>query len=124
MITKNNQKGVSIYLIVVMISVLLSAVLGTTSIIIGGVRIAESLGYSVKAFHVADTGIEEALYNIKNTSGTCDNSTSDGTFGTGYTWDVTMTNAGNGNTDCSATGTEITSSGTYRTVNRKIGASY
>lgn len=105
-----------------MISILMSAVLGLTSIIIGGVKTSETLGYSAKALYAADTGIEQALYNIKTTSGTCSNF--NGSFETDYTWDVTMTNSENGDTDCSATGTIIISSGIYRTVKRKIEASY
>lgn len=104
-----------------MVSVLLAAALGLASIIIGGSRIAENLTYSVRAFHAADTGIEKALYNIKITSGTCDNSTSDGSFGTDYNFDVTMSTTG---TDCADTGTSITSLGRYKTVVRKIEASY
>jgi hypothetical protein len=118
---KEKEKGVSIYLVIVMMSVLLAVALGLTSIIIGGSKIAENLGYSVKAFHAADTGIEKALYNINITSGTCDNDTSDGSFGTDYSYDVTMTNSGE---DCSATGTLITSLGQYKTVKRKIEVSY
>ena len=118
---KNNQKGISIYLVMVMVSILLSAALGMTSIIIGGSKIAETLGYSVKAFHAADTGIEKALYNIKITAGTCDNSTSDGSFGANYTYDVTMSTTG---ANCAGSVTTITSLGTYLTTSRKIEASY
>lgn len=104
-----------------MISVLLAVALGLTSIIIGGAKIAENLGYSVKAFYAADTGIEKALYNIKSTSGTCDNDASDGSFGEDYSYDVTMSTTGE---DCSDAGTSITSLGQYKTVKRKIEASY
>jgi len=121
MMIKENQKGISVYLVVVMISVLLAIVLGLVSIIIGGVKVAESLGYSVKAFHAADTGIEKALYNIKLTSGVCDNTTSDGSFGSSYTYDVTMSTTGS---DCSDVGTTITSLGQYMTIKRKIEVSY
>lgn len=108
-------------MVMIMVSVLLAVALGLTSIIIGGAKMAENLGYSVKAFHAADTGIEKALYNIKTTSGTCDNSTSDGSFGTDYTYDVTMSNSGG---NCSETGASITSLGQYLTVKRKIEVSY
>jgi Tfp pilus assembly protein PilX len=118
---KEKQKGISIYLVMVMMSVLTAASLGLTSVIIGGSKIAGNLGYSVKAFHAADTGIEKALYNIKSTSGTCDNSTSDGTFATNYTYDVTMSTTG---TNCLNTGTTITSLGQYLNIRRKIQVSY
>jgi len=104
-----------------MISVLLAVALGLASIIIGGAKIAENLTYSVRAFHAADTGIEKALYNIKTTSGTCDNSSSDGSFDTDYDYDVTMSTTG---ANCADTGTSITSLGRYKTVVRKIEAFY
>lgn len=104
-----------------MISVLLAVVLGLASLIIGGSKIARNLNYSVKAFHAADTGIEKALYNIKATSGTCDDSSSDGSFGTDYSYDVTMTTTGE---NCYGSGTTITSLGQYQTVKRKLEVSY
>jgi hypothetical protein len=120
MITKNNQKGVSIYLVVVMMSILLSAVLGMTSIIIGGVKIVENLGYSIKAFHATDTGIEAALYNAKINAGSCDDFS--GAVGTAdYIYEITMSTTGS---DCSSAGTTITSTGHYLTVQRKIEVSY
>lgn len=118
---KNSQRGIALYLVIVMLSVLLAIVLGLASIIIGGANVAESLGHSVIAFHAADTGMEKALYNIKLTSGTCDDSTSDGSFGDSYTYDVTMSTTGS---DCSDAGTTITSSGLYITAKRKIEVSY
>jgi Tfp pilus assembly protein PilX len=118
---KENQKGISIYLVVVMMSVLLAIVLGLATLIIGGSKMTRNMSYSVKAFHAADTGIEKALYNIKFTSGTCDDSSSDGTFATDYNYDVTMSNSGG---DCSNSGTLITSVGQYQTVKRSLEVTY
>ena len=118
---KEKQKGISIYLVMVMISVLLAVVLGLASLIIGGSKLSRNLNYSVKAFHAADTGIEKALYNIKISGGVCDNSSSDGSFDTNYNYDVTMSTSG---ADCSSLGTSITSLGQYLTVKRKIEVSY
>lgn len=106
---------------IIMVAILLAVALGLASIIIGGAKIAENLSYSVKAFHAADTGIEKALYDIKINSGACDDSSSDGSFGTDYDYDVTMTTTGS---DCADSGTSITSLGRYKTVVRKIEAFY
>ena len=59
------EKGVSLYMTVILMAVLLSMVLGVTAIIINGLNIAKGVTDSVKAFHAADTGIENALYRIR-----------------------------------------------------------
>jgi len=114
-----DKKGVSIYLVVIMLSVLLSIALGLSSIIIGGAKMAESLGYSVKAFHAADTGIEWALYRIKKQTDCTSPFNAD--FGSAdYGYNVTITYS----SDCQDPGTVIESTGQYMTVKRKIEASY
>jgi len=118
---RENQKGISIYLTIIMMAVLLAIVLGLATVIISGSKMSRNLNYSVKAFHAADTGIEKALYDIKASAGVCDDSSSDGSFDTDYNYDVTMTNSGG---DCSNVGTSITSSGQYLTVKRKIEVSF
>ena len=60
----NNQKGFALYLIVIMMSVLLAAVLGLSNIIIGGVNLAIIVRDSGNAFYAADSGVEKALYLI------------------------------------------------------------
>lgn len=108
-------------MVMVMMSVLLSIILGLVSIIIGGAKIAEGLGYSVKAFHAADTGMERALYNVKNAD--CDGANASGDFGdSSYSYVVTISHPGEGT--CVESGTSITSLGQYITTKRKIEASY
>ena len=122
----NNQKGVSIYLTIMIMSVLLAISLGLSAIIIGGAKMAGVLGNSVKAYHAADTGMEKALYCIKTNSGvcaasiTCANTTN--TFSTGYGWTVTMFD--NTGTACTTTVSSIKSEGTYLTTKRKLEASF
>jgi len=62
---EEREKGVSLYMTIILMAVLLSMVLGVTSIIVNGLNIAKGVTDSVKAFHAADTGIEEALYRIR-----------------------------------------------------------
>lgn len=62
---KQKEKGVSLYMTIVLMAVLLAMVLGVTAIIMNGLNIAKGVSDSVKAFHAADTGIENALYKIR-----------------------------------------------------------
>lgn len=114
-----NQKGVSVYITIVILAILLAVSLGLSSIIVGGAKMVENLDNSVKAFHAADTGIEKTLYNIR-ILGSCTTPVT-GTLGTDYTYSVTITYSG---ASCTETGTVIESLGTYKTTNRKIEASY
>ena len=115
----NKQKGVSVYIAVIMLSILLAISLGLSSIIVGGAKLSENLSFSVKALHAADTGIEKTLYNIfKN--GDCTTPIT-GTCGTDCSYEVVITYTGG---NCSETGTSIKSLGTYKTTKRKVEASY
>jgi len=59
--SKFSQKGVSLYLAIVIMIILLSAVLGVTTILVGQLRMIKEMENSVIAFYAADTGIEEVL---------------------------------------------------------------
>ena len=60
----NNQKGISLLLVVLISSVILAIGLGISSVIIQQTKMMENIGYSVIAFYAADTGIEAALYDL------------------------------------------------------------
>lgn len=62
---EKGQQGVSLYMTIILMAILLAMVLGVTSIIMNGLDIAKGVTDSVKAFHAADTGIENALYQIR-----------------------------------------------------------
>jgi len=57
----SNQKGISLILAVIVLSVILAIVLGLTTILVTQIRIVRGMGNSVVAFYAADTGIEQAL---------------------------------------------------------------
>lgn len=59
---KYSQKGVSLYLTLIVMSLILAMVLGITSILVGEIGITKGLGDSLSAFYAADTGIEKVLY--------------------------------------------------------------
>jgi len=117
-IKAQKTKGQTLYLTMILLAIFSAIILGVTTIITSGAKITKGLGDSVKAFHAADTGIEQALYNTRSTSPNC--AEIHGNFGdANYKWDVIITY-----TTCGATGTTIQSSGTYYGTSRKIEVSY
>jgi hypothetical protein len=64
------QKGVSLYLAVVIMSILSSVVLGLIALSISGIKMVSGLENSVMSFYAANTGIEHSLYNIRKQGGT------------------------------------------------------
>jgi hypothetical protein len=94
---KNNnlEKGVAIYLVVIIVSTLTAVSLNVASIIIGGSKMTSNAGDSVKAFYAADTGIEHALYNALENN-TCSDIAS-GSVGSDskYVYNVDIESTGN-----------------------------
>lgn len=62
---KIGKKGISLYLTLVVLSVLMTCLLTLVGIFISQIKIIWTLGDSVTAFYAADTGIEQALYRIR-----------------------------------------------------------
>lgn len=62
---ENEQKGIVLYIVLLIISIFLSIVLTLTNVSMSQIKIAWQAGDSVRAFTAADTGIEKALYNIR-----------------------------------------------------------
>lgn len=58
---KSSQKGVSLFLTIMILSVILSVVLGLTTILISQIRTVREMGNSTIAFYAANTGIEKVL---------------------------------------------------------------
>ncbi|TFB07964.1 hypothetical protein E3V08_05985 [Candidatus Atribacteria bacterium MT.SAG.1] len=65
-----NQKGISLYLAIMVMSILSAVSLGLISMSISGIKIAKGLENSVMSFYAANTGIEHSLYNIRKQGGT------------------------------------------------------
>jgi hypothetical protein len=57
----NTKKGVSIYLAVMIMAILLAMVLGLNAVLVNQIKTIRSIGYSVTAFYAAETGVEKAL---------------------------------------------------------------
>jgi hypothetical protein len=64
----NSNKGVSLYLALVIVSLLLGVALGLSSILLGQTSVVKEIGNSVIAFYAADTGLEQVLMNRNNPS--------------------------------------------------------
>ncbi|MDO8601414.1 MAG: hypothetical protein Q7R46_01885 [bacterium] len=113
MITKNHEKGVSIYLSLVIMGILLSLALGLNSILLGQINITQEVANSVVAFYAAETGIERELYTNSTTTITYSGSLGDAS----YIVQVATTTA----PGCPAPLSYcVTSVGTYKTTNRAI----
>jgi len=66
--TEKNQKGVSLLFIVLITGLILAIALGICAILIQEVKLMSEIGYSVTAFYSADSGVEETLYSLYQTS--------------------------------------------------------
>ena len=62
----DSQKGATLYLAIVIMSILLAAVFSISAIVLTQIRTIKGMGDSVVAFYAADTGIETALYDLYN----------------------------------------------------------
>jgi len=60
----NSQRGVSLYITFMIMTVLLVISLGVSSLLISQLKMLRRMGGSVNALYAADTGIEKLLYNI------------------------------------------------------------
>ena len=63
MTTKKSEKGVILYLALIILTISMAIVLGLSSILIGQIKTIQQMENSMKAFFAADTGIEIALYD-------------------------------------------------------------
>ena len=59
----SHEKGVSLYLAVVMLSIILAVAFGLVAILMGQIKMMRVIGFSVTAYYAAETGVERALYD-------------------------------------------------------------
>jgi len=69
-ISKNSQKGVSIFLALSVLSVFLGISLGLSAILLSQLRTTNKAGLSIVAFHAADSGLEWVLWRHSECIGT------------------------------------------------------
>jgi hypothetical protein len=62
---KITEKGVSVFLAIIILSVLLAIGLGLSAILVSQIRMIKEIGDSISSFFAADTGAERMLYEDK-----------------------------------------------------------
>lgn len=62
MFKNKKQRGVSLYLVILISTLILAIGLEISALLVTQVKMAREIGYSVVAFYAADTGIEYVLY--------------------------------------------------------------
>ena len=103
------ERGVSLYLALLIMTILLSIGLGISAILFSQIKIISGIGDSVVAFYAADTGIEEVLYRGTDVSGALEN-------GANYSAQVLLA----GSDDCTADNYCIKSVGIFKGIRRAV----
>jgi len=111
-----SEKGISILLTIMILSVVLSIALGSSNIAIKQVQSMKGIGDSVIAFYAADNGIEQTMIMTTPTS------TSETSLLNGATYEVTVVDSSD--PSCSASNYCITSIGSYKNAKRAIQGNY
>lgn len=111
---KQNERGVVIYLVMVILALLLSVGLGLCTVLVSQLKIINTLGNSVIAFYAAETGIEQAQLHPTATY-SASGSVGDATY--------TATGISSGGV-CTPTNFCIRSVGTYKGMRRAIEIQY
>jgi len=113
-------RGVSLYLALMVMSILLAVALGISGIFLGQTKTFREMGYSVIALYAADTGIEEVLLSRANPVSSCiEASPCELDNGAEYYLDIRPAGL-----DCAAPYYCIKSIGAYKEVKRAIEISY
>ncbi len=67
----DSQKGVSLIVIFLIMTIMLSIVLSISVILSSQIKMVSNMGNAVSSFYSAQTGVEEALYFNRKLAGTC-----------------------------------------------------
>lgn len=114
MIKQEEQKGVVLYIVLLILSIFTTVILTLTSVSVSQTKIAWQAGESVKAFSGADSGVERALYNIRKLEDFANISITYLSNGESYVVNLVYT----------STTATIKSNGAYKTARRTIEAKY
>ena len=114
---KNSNKGVSLYLTIMVLAIILAIALGVNTIFLGQTKMMREIGNSVMAFYAADAGIERVLLERTNPVDIPKTPLDNGA--TYQVWVVL-----GGTEGCSATNFCIKSVGAYQEIRRAIEISY
>ena len=121
------QKGVSLYLAIVIMSILSAVALGLIVLSISGTKMVKGLENSVMSFYAANTGIERMLVErdtpVSTYSGYLDLN-DNGTFDNNEDSSYDVTVAETADPGCDADNYCVKSIGTYRGTKRVIEVNY
>ncbi|PIR89876.1 hypothetical protein COS93_01440 [bacterium (Candidatus Gribaldobacteria) CG07_land_8_20_14_0_80_33_18] len=108
------NKGISLYLVIVILTVSMTVILGLVVLLIGEIQIISPLGDSIVAFYAADAGIEHSLYNLRKEP-----------YGTGIvTGELIIRDNLKASYTVSVEGSKHISYGNYKETNRAIEIEY
>ena len=85
---KQRERGVALYLAIIIMSVLLSLALAISSIAFNQLRMVRDVGSSVIAFYAAETGVERTLYGISRGDQKCSHYEDSLANGSSYVADI------------------------------------
>ncbi len=114
------QQGTTLYLSLMIMTILLAIAFGLSSIFLGQTKMIRSIGYSVIAFYAADTGIEEVLMQRASPSSIC-TELSPCSLDNGATYYIVVKTPG---VDCDAANYCITAVGAFKETRRAIEIEY
>jgi len=114
------QRGVSLYLALMIMTMLLAIAFGLSAIFLGQTKMLRTMGHSVLAFYAADAGIEEVLMQRTNPSSVC-TEISPCSLTNGAQYYLVIRTPG---PDCAADNYCITSVGIYQETRRAIEITY
>ena len=60
-----NQKGSAIFLVILILAGILTATIGINNLVVKGIKLSRSIAWSSPAYFAAETGMEEALNQIR-----------------------------------------------------------
>ena len=115
-----HQQGTTLYLSVMIMTILLAIAFGLSSIFLGQTKMIRGMGYSVIAFYAADTGIEEILMQRASPSSIC-TELSPCFLDNGATYYIVIKTPG---VDCNAANFCITAVGAFKETRRAIEIEY
>jgi hypothetical protein len=117
MIKSKQKKGVSLYLTVMILSLILGLAFSLNTLLLTQTKSLRNIGNSVIAFYATETGIEKALYSIKTGAGA---GSWTETLSNTATYSVNRLNPGSGGCSSAALNYCLESIGTYKDVKRGI----
>lgn len=118
-----NKRGVSLYIAIAIMAILLASVLGIGGILVSQIKTMRGVENSVIAFYAADSGIEEVLMNWTDPVSSCSEA-SPCLLDNEATYVVTVLASGDAGCILPDVSFCITSVGTYQGTRRAIRVEY